>query len=730
MSSRLSPEFVAAFTELINQEMSISANEFYQKGMAILKEHKLLRYVVKQLPKFFLTHKENRNRLMLNARNVHVKGAVIYAIGADLQQLSTAVCVELAPDGPSRIANIEANKSLVSKSQGLLAPVNGEELFLTLGCGHTVAFCKAAACECLTTSSTIADSLGRVDYAKLAKQPHFKTMMDEGWDWVVIPFQVDGLFPRFAQVVQRALNGGNSASTEIGELETAMTLSDLQAQLDGKEGWEEIAVASVKGGSMSCANYVETLMEFVKSFGGGPGAPHITFMDNIGKSYNSKMTLGEEFWHAITFTIFSHDKLCFYPLTRVALALANLTTDKQTDGIARCIVKSDVVKLASKGCSDKAKRVELTLQQGFHLVESLGLSQEAVKKQLGVFFVRVGLCAVDKGKIGPEAKDHCIEDIQKMFLIALSVVVGKKINFPAWDATSDSTPTATATAAAAAPTTASSAPVALKDYNSATWLLDRKGFKLGVAVKKKTADASSIFKITSIDDETNSVKLIQLVRYDAHVPLECTAPVLEILEDWHVSNNPGMPVKLSQGETRLAGLSISLQVAKIYTALLQADFSAVDEHNKSLVFWTKPASVFSGESLVNKGKLILTPVMPMLNIGVREVHNGVSFGKIDGTAFFGSGPVKPPTPEDVEKASMVAYWWVEKTANEDEANMKEDIIKVDGIPITRLKNTCALKPWTKLFKFVPAVTLTKDPLRGAPKNNNYAKGKDRKRKSD
>ncbi len=101
MSSRLSPEFVAAFTELINQEMSISANEFYQKGMAILKEHKLLRYVVKQLPKFFLTHKENRNRLMLNARNVHVKGAVIYAIGADLQQLSTAVCVELAQEAVS-----------------------------------------------------------------------------------------------------------------------------------------------------------------------------------------------------------------------------------------------------------------------------------------------------------------------------------------------------------------------------------------------------------------------------------------------------------------------------------------------------------------------------------------------------------------------------------------------------------------------------------------------------
>ena len=111
MSRRLSPEFVAAFTELVNQEMSISANEFYQKGMAILKEHKLLGYVVNQLPKFFLIHKENRNRLMLNARNVHVKGAVIYAIGADMEQLFTAVCVELAPYGQAGLLTLKLTRA-------------------------------------------------------------------------------------------------------------------------------------------------------------------------------------------------------------------------------------------------------------------------------------------------------------------------------------------------------------------------------------------------------------------------------------------------------------------------------------------------------------------------------------------------------------------------------------------------------------------------------------------
>ena len=69
-----------------------------------------------------------------------------------------------------------------------------------------------------------------------------------------------------------------------------------------------------------------------------------------------------------------------FPLTRLALGLVNLTTDKQVDGIARCLVKNDVVELASKQNCAKAKRVEDTLQQGLHLVDSLGLSQEAVKQ--------------------------------------------------------------------------------------------------------------------------------------------------------------------------------------------------------------------------------------------------------------------------------------------------------------------------------------------------------------
>ena len=111
----------------------------------------------------------------------------------------------------------------------------------------------------------------------------------------------------------------------------------------------------------------------------------------------------------------------------------------------------------------------------------------------------------------------------------------------------------------------------------------------------------------------------------------------------------------------------------------------------------------------------------------------MSFGKINGTAFFGFGPTKPKGLGDIAVHARVAFWWVSATANEAEANMKEDIVKVDNISIPRLKNTCVLKPGTKLFKFVPVVTATKDPPMVAPKNNLYGvkgSGKGKKRKSD
>ena len=355
--NRLTPSFVSEFTELMKKEMSMTANEFFQNGMDIMAKHKLLKSVKKVRPKYFLTHKENRNRLMLNHLNVHKKGFVIYSIGADRKQLTTAVCVELAPSGPTRVSNLEANIALIKTSRGLLAPATGEELYLSLGCGHTAAFCKVAPLGGPTPEKGLQDNQGNIDYGKLVKQAEYKAMLEEGWDWSVIPWDVDQLFPRFAKAAQKALNGSNSASTEIGELDAAVNLADLQTDLSDQPDWEKIALKSVQDMCMSCAPYSNVILDFVKLYGGGPGAPHITFMDSIGKTFNSNMVLGAQYWHALTYTQFA-DKTSMYPLIRIAFALVNLTSLKHEDNVAKLLAKTDITRLATKNFVLKAQEAE------------------------------------------------------------------------------------------------------------------------------------------------------------------------------------------------------------------------------------------------------------------------------------------------------------------------------------------------------------------------------------
>ena len=79
------------------------------------------------------------------------------------------MCIELAPSGKQRDDQIAANKKLIARSNEMLAPVNGEERYITVGCGHMTAFCKVAAVGGKTPQKDIADDEGRIDVNKLKK---------------------------------------------------------------------------------------------------------------------------------------------------------------------------------------------------------------------------------------------------------------------------------------------------------------------------------------------------------------------------------------------------------------------------------------------------------------------------------------------------------------------------------------------------------------------------------
>ena len=69
-------------------------------------------------------------------------------------------------------------------------------------------------------------------------------MIDEGWSWDVVPAVIDELWPSFAKIAQRALNTQNHIGTDVGELETCMTLasSAYDPGMRELESWKELAI--------------------------------------------------------------------------------------------------------------------------------------------------------------------------------------------------------------------------------------------------------------------------------------------------------------------------------------------------------------------------------------------------------------------------------------------------------------------------------------------------------
>ena len=95
-------------------------------------------------------------------------------------------------------------------------------------------------------------------------------MIQEGWEWEVVAAIIDELFPAFAQIAQKALNTQNHISTEVGELETCMTLAATADDPGMKDidDWEELAIENVVSLCVPCSKYSKTLLDltFGRSF--------------------------------------------------------------------------------------------------------------------------------------------------------------------------------------------------------------------------------------------------------------------------------------------------------------------------------------------------------------------------------------------------------------------------------------------------------------------------------
>jgi len=127
-------------------------------------------------------------------------------------------------------------------------------------------------------------------------------------------------------------------------------------------------------------------------------------MDRFGKMYGAHKKLGQDFVTSVVDVHFGDLEPCVF--LRVASILANLASDKQSDGVAKLLVSSDVERLKGKSVKDKAIALDRDLSKSYRLAGSLRASGHIDLEQhdmlVGQFFTRSVLLLVGKDKQGSE----------------------------------------------------------------------------------------------------------------------------------------------------------------------------------------------------------------------------------------------------------------------------------------------------------------------------------------
>jgi hypothetical protein len=678
--------------------------------MAELHEHNIPYVVEAADPDMFFVHRKNRGGLGLSWHNVHRNGYRVHTVGADFNQLQNAYAIELGI-GPHAEEHRVFNLSLIEKANGLLAPETKRERYLSLGCGHTVGFCKAAKAHCITPQDGIKDGNGKINTQLLFQNDNFKKMINSGWKWCIIPAWVDEQFPRFADVAQKALNASNNVASLVSEIEAAKAAADCMKDNIHDARWKESARAALIAMGAPCAPYCTYIIDFVQLYSGGRDAPLVDFLEDVAKGFQCSVTLGETFWRAVAEMSFQ-TKESKLPLVRVALILTNLTSPKIEDGLARLLVKSDVAKLVSKAKLQTVMAAEKRLGECLQIARTLkDQSLDGVDGPMGRFFVRMALKLVGKENDGMERKKYdSVEHICQACLTEFSMIAGGALTFDAWKFVNELPASAAAPAPAAkklkTETVVQQPPcVSLEEHSSAMWRAGQNGFKVGGRVVEKGIPITpdSVYKIDSMNE---SFSVLTLACDYENIGRRITVELETLAVSWQLYKGEAA-FKLEGVQQQIhASVHVEAVKAHYYLTLIKA----YAEHSSSadaVIFYRRPDEVRVIKK-IPKGELTLVVMAPLNNLSLKKssVHLGKQHYQGVNAELWLTPPAKPSLDAAAgtiqTEYSMLAYFWVEGTTDADLVNMKPITIKKDGCTIPGMQNTKQILEHQKLYKLIPA----------------------------
>ena len=294
-------------------------------------------------------HPKNRSSTGVKAFNAHETGHVIVGAGVDPRELAKACVIQMSPIEAMRQQQVDFNAGLVETGAGMIAKPFGKEDVLSLGGGHLFTFLRAVKAKCRSHIEKLRDQNGLMLWEAVASRDmRMREALTQGIKCRRFSWQCEVAWPLFTDLVQRALNASHEAAQRMSELEVLLQIADYDAARQPGQTLEAV-IQAVEKRNHACTPYVAACGNFILKCGGGSGAPYIRFLNRFAKRFAASKILGQEFVTSLSNLDFSMDNKLV--VLRCGCMLVNLVCDKEHDGIARTLTRSDVERLKSQHAS-------------------------------------------------------------------------------------------------------------------------------------------------------------------------------------------------------------------------------------------------------------------------------------------------------------------------------------------------------------------------------------------
>ena len=406
MPSQVPPHVVNAYKaiEASGQEpmakLQSAIRLFSQYGLA---------WEAKITPGQVLCRPDNRGGTMLNAWDAHRKGHLMMSVGINPSLLhGQSMAFTLASEPTTKQKQFEKNYQLVEASQGMLAPCQGTERYLSVASSHFVAWCRAVQASCKSSDGEVL-SMDALLAGKPADDP-FRKLCQEGWEWTIFDANLEFQFPGIAAWIQMTMNSTHSSLQQTTEMECLAQMAKLVSLGNSITQAQDIVNLS----QPKCGHYMNAMAKFLQMYGGGDqdGFPLIQFVSNFAKSFGQSVLVGEDMFTQITYWDFRQEGQLF-PVLRIALLATSLTGTKVSDGISKVLVKADLDKLKQSTMKPKVLQGEQVLANSWIWLSSKALTPERQCQLFGRLCIRVVFHLLKKEKLCAMEND-VYEDLQSI----------------------------------------------------------------------------------------------------------------------------------------------------------------------------------------------------------------------------------------------------------------------------------------------------------------------------